>query len=227
MWHHLLQSLSTLDGCCSALQALYDEQQAKKGMGSIRKLRENVLYQKTYTKVKNNMAEKGQRTAGKKDPQDGTAEDTLTPDQMLALAHLFMAKGTSDADRNLAMSLWAYSTVMRGDDTRLLFVPDLIKPVKLTCVGECLTSAGLASSWLQGHCYAGSKQKWQSAPCTYQVKLRTGYFKFNSAATLRGSNALLPSLQDAADLCVFLPAECLCKLHLGCGNSVLFCQRYA
>lgn len=149
--HHALQSLSTLDGCCSALQAIYDEQQAKKGTARIRKLRDDVLYRKTYAKVRNKMAEKGKRTAGKKDPQDGTAEDTLTSDQMLALAHLFMMKGTSEADRNLAMSLWAYSTVMRGDDTRLLFVPDLIKPVKLTCVGEY--PALLCLRYQSGHVY--------------------------------------------------------------------------
>jgi hypothetical protein len=69
--------------------------------------------------------------------QDGTAEDTLSADQLLALAHYFMAKGSSDMDRNLAMCLWSYATVMRGDDLRLLFMADIIKPVKMTCIGEC------------------------------------------------------------------------------------------
>lgn len=68
-------------------------------------------------------------------PQDGTGEDTLSLDQLLALASYFLAKGSCDADRNLAMCLLAYTTVMRGDDLRLLFLADLIKPAKMTCIG--------------------------------------------------------------------------------------------
>jgi hypothetical protein len=68
--------------------------------------------------------------------QDGTGEDTLSLEQLLSLASYFLAKGSCDMDRNLAMCLFAYTTVMRGDDLRLLFLADLIRPTKMTCIGE-------------------------------------------------------------------------------------------
>jgi hypothetical protein len=135
--YDLLQKISVLEGCHSALQSIYEEQQALQ-TGTAKKLSHHLLYSKEYNRIKNNLCEKGKRPTGTQDPQDGTAEDTLTADQMLALAHLFMCKGTAEGDRNLAMALWSYATVMRGDDVRLLYLCDILKPVKLTCVGESL-----------------------------------------------------------------------------------------
>jgi hypothetical protein len=66
-----VQSPAVLDACCSALQALYEEQQNKLRWDTIKKLRQYGPFSLKYATIKNNLQGKGQRATGKQDSQVG------------------------------------------------------------------------------------------------------------------------------------------------------------
>ncbi len=67
----------------------------------------------------------------------GSVDDTLTADQLWKLALTMLKSEKSTAERDLSMALWMCNTLGRGDDARLVFLPDLLAPELLRVIGEC------------------------------------------------------------------------------------------
>ncbi len=81
--------------------------------------------------------------------QEGTIGDAMDVDEYSLLTLTMLGSGKSSAARDMAMTTWCASNIGRGDDARLVFLPDLIKPQLLRVLGE-----GAASwcrvGWTQG-----------------------------------------------------------------------------
>ncbi|KAK9901133.1 hypothetical protein WJX75_009650 [Coccomyxa subellipsoidea] len=83
-------------GAHSALQSRYSEQlmalpAEERTQVRIQKLGNDATYQAAYTTIKNCLSTKGSRPTGNVDPQNNTAEDTITPDQYHKLMKLLLA----------------------------------------------------------------------------------------------------------------------------------------
>lgn len=66
----------------------------------------------------------------------GSVDDTLTPDQLWKLALTMLKSPKATAERDLSIALWMCMTLGRGDDARLVFLPDLLAPEVLRVIGE-------------------------------------------------------------------------------------------
>jgi hypothetical protein len=69
--------------------------------------------------------------------QIGTVDDTLSPDQLFQLCLTMLGSDKPTAARDLSMALWLTMTIGRGDDARLVFLPDLLPPEVLRVIGRC------------------------------------------------------------------------------------------
>lgn len=83
-----------------------------------------------------------------RDPQIGTVDDTLSPDQLFQLCLTMLGSDKPTAARDLSMALWLTMTIGRGDDARLVFLPDLLPPEVLRVIGP--NPAILLSAVLRG-----------------------------------------------------------------------------
>ena len=70
--------------------------------------------------------------------QVGSVDDTLTSDQLWKLALTMLKSKKPTAERDLSIAMWMCNTLGRGDDARLVFLPDLLAPELLRVIGECL-----------------------------------------------------------------------------------------
>lgn len=95
------------------------------------------LYVEVYEKIKKDILHKGARDMTV-DPQVNTIKDTYDLDDLERIVNVLFEEGTVAGDRALAMSLWAHSSVGRGDDVRLFYLADLVKPSPIPAVGECI-----------------------------------------------------------------------------------------
>ena len=66
-------------------------------------------------------------------------DSTLTNQQLMVLMTVMLAAGASGL-RDMSLATWMTMTIGRGDDARLLFLPDLLKPLPLRVIGERWTA---------------------------------------------------------------------------------------
>jgi hypothetical protein len=95
----------------------------------------STVYVEVYDKIKKDILHKGARDMTV-DPQVNTIKDTYDLDELEKIVNCLFDEGTVAGDRALAMSLWAHSSVGRGDDVRLFYLADLVKPSLIPAVGE-------------------------------------------------------------------------------------------
>jgi hypothetical protein len=101
------------------------------------------LYVEVYDKIKKDILHKGARDMTV-DPQINTIKDTYDLDDLERIINVLFDEGTVAGDRALAMSLWAHSSVGRGDDVRLFYLADLVKPLLIPAVGEYIADSRLS-----------------------------------------------------------------------------------
>jgi hypothetical protein len=61
--------------------------------------------------------------------REGTVNDTVSYVQMQTLCIEMLGSGIHTAPRDMSMATWSSQTIGRGDDARLVFLPDLITPL--------------------------------------------------------------------------------------------------
>lgn len=80
------------------------------------------------------------KTKGERDlvkcPQEGTGDSTFTSEELTDLVWNILKSRSKASVRDLSMLLWMLATVSRSDDARLVYLPDLMKPVKLNYFGK-------------------------------------------------------------------------------------------
>lgn len=69
-------------------------------------------------------------------------EDTLDAEQIVVVLIKMLGSSKRTAPRDMSMAVWMLMTIGRGDDARLVFLADLLKPVLLRVLGECATMVG-------------------------------------------------------------------------------------
>lgn len=145
LWLLLLQSLAAFEAQHSAMAWVYKQQRrsylatpgvaAEDAAALPKSLLDDLVYELAYLAIKAELTAKGERSTTV-DPQHGTIQDTYSPDEYELIMRTFMAEGTAESDRSLAMGAWAHSSVGRSDDVRLFFLSDLIAPQYIPAVGE-------------------------------------------------------------------------------------------
>jgi hypothetical protein len=111
----------------------------------IQKLGNDATYQAAYTTIKNRLSTKGSRPTGNVDPQNNTAEDTITPDQYHKLMKLLLASEKPEWLRDRSIFAHLYASVGRADEGRMIFLADMMSPKPLNSIGEhpaCYILAG-------------------------------------------------------------------------------------
>lgn len=151
-----------------------------------------------YVTITNNLAEKGQRTLLKRDPQDNTAEAVLSSDEMTKLANVMLGSADRTAIRDLCWFLWSFATLTRSDDARLTNIADLQSPTKILCIGTGDVGCLLAG-WHAMHC-----EKWQGAVGACRVCSVRCTRAYGHAARVHAVCAAVPT----AAICV-----CSCNMH--------------
>lgn len=68
--------------------------------------------------------------------QEGTVDDTLSYQQMERLMKVMLGSLVAGAMRDKSMASWMAMTIGRGDDARLVFLPDLLVPNHIRVIGE-------------------------------------------------------------------------------------------
>lgn len=68
--------------------------------------------------------------------QAGTVDDTLSYEQMERLMKVMLGSLAVGAMRDKSMASWMAMTIGRGDDARLVFLPDLLVPTLMRVIGE-------------------------------------------------------------------------------------------
>ena len=134
-----MQSFPALEGAHSTLQGVYKDQLFLAGhtrTGQAQKLlKYNAIYATTFQGIKKRLLHKGARDTTV-DPQRNTIKDTYDLEDLERIVASMFELGTIAGDRALAMSLWSHSSVGRGDDVRLFYLADLVKPSLIPAVGE-------------------------------------------------------------------------------------------
>lgn len=74
-------------------------------------------------------------------------DDTFTPDQLWRLALVMLRSSKATAERDLSLAMWLTMTIGRGDDARLVFLPDLLAPEVMRVIGEKRCHAVHAEGW--------------------------------------------------------------------------------
>lgn len=72
--------------------------------------------------------------------QEGTVDDTFSYEDLVNLMIIMLGSQKRIAARDMSMATWMTMTIGRGDDARLVFLPDLLKPLWLRVLGEPLKS---------------------------------------------------------------------------------------
>lgn len=140
-----MQVKSTFDQIHAALQQLYAHRLVETGnpLNFSDKLVGHAEYKMQYDTITNNLAEKGCRTLLKSDPQDNTAEDVLSSDDLAKLADVVLGSADRTSTRDLCWMLWAFSTLTRSDDARLTNIADLQSPTEILCIGRVYVHVGV------------------------------------------------------------------------------------
>lgn len=66
----------------------------------------------------------------------GTVDDTLNNEQMEELMLVMLRSKKPGAERDMSMATWMCMNIGRGDDARLVYMPDLLAPEHLRVIGE-------------------------------------------------------------------------------------------
>ena len=98
------------------------------------------LYHQKYHAIHRSLAKKGERCGDDEDPQDNTTEDTLDRRQLRMLMELLHAKDKADALRDRSSFTFMLSSVGRGDDSRLVYLSDMMTPWEIDCIGDNIHS---------------------------------------------------------------------------------------
>lgn len=92
-------------------------------------------YKATYTTIKNNISAKGKRPTGDVDPQDNTAEDTLTSQQYEQLMKLLLRSSKPECVRDRSIFAHLYASIGRADEGRMIHTADMMPPRPMKCIG--------------------------------------------------------------------------------------------
>lgn len=99
-----------------------------------------LMYNQTYKDVvqttKSRLAAKGQRAGGHVDPQNCTAEDTLTFLQYVTLQKPLQKSPKLQEARDRSIFAFLYASVGRADEGRMIFLADMVSPRRMNCIGE-------------------------------------------------------------------------------------------
>lgn len=101
----------------------------------VQKLGNDAAYQAAYTTIKNRLSAKGSRPTGNVDPQNNTAEDTITPDQYHKLMKLLLRSDKPEWLRDRSMFAHLYASVGRADEGRMIFLADMLSPKPMKSIG--------------------------------------------------------------------------------------------
>lgn len=63
-------------------------------------------------------------------------DDTFSYSQLKLVMLVMLSATVATAARDMCMAAWMTMTIGRGDDARLVFLPDLLKPVVMRVIGE-------------------------------------------------------------------------------------------
>jgi hypothetical protein len=67
--------------------------------------------------------------------QEGTIDDTLNTDQVIRLLTTMLGSSRVSAHRDMSICTWMDQTIGRGDDARLVYLPDILKPELISVIG--------------------------------------------------------------------------------------------
>lgn len=67
--------------------------------------------------------------------QEGTVCDTLDNDEVILVLTKMLGSDRQSAPRDMSIATWMDMTIGRGDDARLVYLPDLLKPQLLRVLG--------------------------------------------------------------------------------------------
>lgn len=105
----------------------------------VQKLVDDSAYQGMYITIKNKLSAKGMRPTGFLDPQDNTAEDTLTPQQYEDLMKLLLRSSRPESVRDRSIFAHLYASIGRADEGRMIYTADMMPPRQLSCIGVLLS----------------------------------------------------------------------------------------
>jgi hypothetical protein len=121
-------SLASMNGVHAALQFHVSEACFIQGTRDY-KLAEQADYKSAYQLY-------CKKSAARSSSQDGSVHLSMTADDLTNMCHKLLASDDKDDMRNLAMILYQFSTVSRGDDVRPRKLSELMVRY-LNGVGEC------------------------------------------------------------------------------------------
>lgn len=67
--------------------------------------------------------------------QEGTVCDTMDNDEVIAVLNKMLGSDRPSAPCDMSIATWMDMTIGRGDDARLVYLPDLVKPQLLRVIG--------------------------------------------------------------------------------------------
>ena len=67
--------------------------------------------------------------------QEGTVEDTMDMDEVIRVLTAMLGSDRASAPRDMSIATWMDMTIGRGDDARLVYLPDLLKPQLVRVIG--------------------------------------------------------------------------------------------
>ena len=112
---------------------------------SVKMLMNNQTYKDVVQTTKSKLAAKGQRAGGNVDPQNCTAEDTLTLEQYITLMKHLQKSDQLEEIRDRSIFAFLYASVGRADEGRMIFLADVVRPRQMKCIGNShRQSAGMS-----------------------------------------------------------------------------------
>ena len=132
----LPQGVSTLKQVNAALQALYHSQCNLTGAKPpVTDLQGYQLYWTKLTTLLKGGKPKGYCELGV-DPQANTVGDTFTVEELEKLFVHLLDQADVDSARDLSIFAFMAGTISRFDDTGLLYLCDVMAPMRVECIGE-------------------------------------------------------------------------------------------
>jgi hypothetical protein len=92
--------------------------------------------------------------------QEGTIDDTMNSDQVVRMLYTMLGSARVSAHRDMSIATWMNMTIGRGDDARLVHLPDLLTPELIRVLGMLLHWLHLihvsmlmdVGVWVEGGC---------------------------------------------------------------------------
>lgn len=135
----MLQSRPLLESIHSAMQAYYSACQTKSGRsGDAANLFAFSAYKNVYDTLVDKMCQKGERPAGGADSLAHTTEQTFTQEQLdELLTSLWESEDPKDA-KWACLYNFLRTCVARFDDAWQVNMSDMLSPILVQCLGECV-----------------------------------------------------------------------------------------